>query len=213
MELMNADSQHPRSAEELDDLRTQVESAEKKLAGEFEASPRILVAAVAVLVVIGSLALPHTGSLTGVQILMGDVHAETGSLVIVSKVFVWLELLFGVLASGAALLTRRWVLSVVAGAGCGVAVVFGMLSVWSRQTTGVNGEPPSGAGIGLLLGWLAMIVLAVVWIKTIWARTAYQRDAEQHRRDASAQWEEFSRDNHIGMQRTVRPERPVTDEQ
>lgn len=205
---MNADSEDPRSAEELESLRTQVESVERKLAGEFQVGPRILVAAVAVVAVIGSLALPHTGSVTGIEIITGDPHIDGSSLVIVSKIFVWLEVLFGVFASGAALLTRRWALSVVAGAGCGVAIVFGLLSVWSRQTTGLHGEPPTGAGIGLYLGWLAMIVLAVVWIKTIWARTPFQLAAEQDRRDAASQWEDFARSNRIGN-RAPRPQRPT----
>ncbi len=206
---MNADdSDDPRSAEELENLRTEVESVERKLAGEFQVSPRILVGAVAVLVVIGSLALPHTGSLTGIEIVTGATHADGGSLVVVSRIFVWFEVLFGVFASGAALLTRRWALSVLAGAGCGVAVVFGMLSVWSRQTTGLHGEPATGAGIGLYLGWLAMIVLAVVWIKTIWARTPFQLAAEQERREAAQQWDTFARSNRIGNQ-PPRPQRPT----
>lgn len=208
MEAMNADSEKPRRADELDDLRTQVESVERKLAGEFQVGPRILVGAIAVVVLIGSLALPHTGSVTGIEILMGDPHITASSLVIVSKVFVWLEVLFGVLASGAALLTRRWVLAVVAGAGSGVAVVFGLLSVWSRQTPGVHGEPPTGAGIGLYLGWLAMLVLAIVWIKTIWARTSFQLAAEQQRRDAAQEWDDFARNNHIGNQ-PPRAQRPT----
>ncbi|MET9328580.1 hypothetical protein [Tsukamurella sp. NPDC003166] len=207
---MNADSENPRSADELDGLRTQVESVERKLAGEFQVGPRILVAAIAVVAVIGSLALPHTGSVTGIEIITGDPHVAGSSLVIVSKVFVWLEVLFGVFASGAALLTRRWVLSVIAGAGSGVAVVFGLLSVWSRQTNGLHGEPPSGAGIGLYLGWLAMVVLAVVWIKTIWARSPFQLAAEQDRRDAAQEWEDFARSNRIGN-RAPRAQRP-TDE-
>ncbi|NKY18121.1 Rv2732c family membrane protein [Tsukamurella spumae] len=204
---MNADSENPRSADELEGLRTQVESVERKLAGEFQVGPRILVAAIAVVAVIGSLALPHTGSVTGIEIITGDPRVAGSSLVIVSKVFVWLEVVFGVFASGAALLTRRWVLSVIAGAGSGVAVVFGLLSVWSRQTNGLHGEPPSGAGIGLYLGWLAMIVLAVVWIKTIWARSPFQLAAEQERRDAAQEWEDFARSNRIGngVPRAQRP--------
>ncbi|GAA1073246.1 hypothetical protein GCM10009648_06010 [Tsukamurella spumae] len=207
MGFMNADSENPRSADELEGLRTQVESVERKLAGEFQVGPRILVAAIAVVAVIGSLALPHTGSVTGIEIITGDPRVAGSSLVIVSKVFVWLEVVFGVFASGAALLTRRWVLSVIAGAGSGVAVVFGLLSVWSRQTNGLHGEPPSGAGIGLYLGWLAMIVLAVVWIKTIWARSPFQLAAEQERRDAAQEWEDFARSNRIGngVPRAQRP--------
>ncbi|MGX9296845.1 hypothetical protein [Tsukamurella paurometabola] len=205
---MNADSENPRSADELESLRSQVESVERKLAGEFQVSPRILVAAIAVVAVIGSLALPHTGSVTGIEIITGDPHIDGSSLVIVSKIFVWFEVLFGVFASGAALLTRRWALSVIAGAGCGVAVVFGLLSVWSRQTPGLHGEPPTGAGIGLFLGWFAMIVLAVVWIKTIWARTPYQLAAERERRDAAQEWEDFARSNRIGTQ-PPRPQRPT----
>ncbi|TWS20298.1 hypothetical protein FK529_08615 [Tsukamurella asaccharolytica] len=192
----------------MENLRSQVESVERKLAGEFQVSPRILVAAIAVVAVIGSLALPHTGSVTGLAIITGDPQIEGSSLVIVSKIFVWLEVLFGVFASGAALLTRRWALSVIAGAGCGVAVVFGLLSVWSRQTPGLHGEPPTGAGIGLFLGWFAMIVLAIVWIKTIWARTPYQLAAEKERRAAAQEWDAFAQSNRIGHQ-PPRPQRPT----
>ena len=46
-------------------------------------------------------------------------------------------------------------------------------------SSGAARRTGTGAGIGLFLGWFAMIVLAVVWIKTIWARTPYQLAAER----------------------------------
>ena len=55
----------------------------------------------------------------------------------------------------------------------------GMLAVWSRQTVG---RAAPGPGIGLIIGWIAVIVLTFHWARVVWSRTAVQLAAEEERR-------------------------------
>jgi hypothetical protein len=195
-------ARRPRSeSDDLADLRAEAEAAERKVAGEFEPSARLVVGSIAVCAAMVALLLPHTGSVSGLDILFSDAKSDAGAVVITSRVFVWLSAVFGVLISALALLTRRWVFAVIAGAGCGVSVVFGLLSVWSRNTPGLHGEPPSGVGVGLLLGWAAALVLTVVWIRTIWTRTSYQLALEEERRAAARDWEDDLRERNERFRR------------
>lgn len=184
------------AADGLSGLRAQMESAERKVAGEFEPSGSLVVGSIAMCAVMVALLLPHTGNVSGLDILFGDDRADGAAVVITSKIFVWLSLVFGVVLSGIALLSRRWIIAVIAGGGCAVGVVFGVLSVWSRNTTGLHGEPPSGVGVGLLLGGFALTVLAVVWLRTIWSRSRYQLALEDDRRAAALEWEAQLREQH-----------------
>jgi heme exporter protein D len=94
-------------------------------------------------------------------------------------VFCWLALVFGVGFSMLALLTRRWGLAWIALAGSTVASFTGLLAVWSRQTAPAHHPGP---GIGLIIAWLTVIVLAFNWARAVWARTALQLAAEEERR-------------------------------
>jgi hypothetical protein len=94
-------------------------------------------------------------------------------------VFVWLVLVFSVGFSILALLTRRWAVAWVALAGSAVACPLGMLAVWSRQTVG-TAHP--GPGIGLIVAWIAVILLTFHWARVVWSRTAVQLAAEEERR-------------------------------
>ena len=93
--------------------------------------------------------------------------------------FTWLALVFGVGFSMLALLTRRWALAWIALAGSTVSSLLGLLAVWSRQTA--PGSYP-GPGIGLIVAWLAVIVVTYHWARAVWARTALQLAAEEERR-------------------------------
>src|SRR4029450_4401712 len=93
-----------------------------------------------------------------------------------SRVVLWLALVFGVGFSMLALLTRRWALAWVALVGSGLASVFGMLSVWSRQTAAA-GAP--GPGVGLVIAWIAVILLTFHWARVVWSRTAVHLAAEE----------------------------------
>ncbi|MBM4494195.1 hypothetical protein GS436_15535, partial [Rhodococcus hoagii] len=97
----------------------------------------------------------------------------------------WLALVFGGVFSILALVTRRWVLAWVALAGTAVSTVFGMLAIWSRQTLPVADASGAGPGIGLILGWITVIVLTFHWLKVVWTRTAMQLAAEEARRNAA----------------------------
>jgi hypothetical protein len=83
-----------------------------------------------------------------------------------------------------ALLTRRWALAWIALSGSAIASVIGMFAVWSRQTAGA-GHP--GPGIGLIIAWVAVILLTFHWARVVWSRTAVHLAAEEERRRAAAE--------------------------
>ncbi|MCX2932207.1 hypothetical protein ORI20_18190 [Mycobacterium sp. CVI_P3] len=164
--------------------RSEIEAAERKVAGEIQPGGRAMVVAILVFVLLVSLILPHTGDARGVDVLMGDSKALNVGIALPSRLFTWLVLVFGVGFSMLALLTRRWVLAWIALAGSALASAVGLLAVWSRQTA-AHGHP--GPGFGLLLGWLAVIVLTFHWARVVWTRTAVQLAAEEQRRIAAAE--------------------------
>ncbi|WP_433612337.1 Rv2732c family membrane protein [Prescottella agglutinans] len=162
------------------------EAAEKKIAGEIDPGVRAVVVAVCVLVLLLSFTLPHAGSANGWDVLVYAQSAVDEHIKLPSRIFVWLALVFGGVFSVLALVTRRWVLAWIAVAGTAVSAVFGMLAVWSRQTLPLAESGSAGPGIGLILGWITVIVLTFHWIKVVWSRTAMQLAAEEERRRAAA---------------------------
>jgi hypothetical protein len=59
-----------------------------------------------------------------------------------------------------------------------------MLAVWSRQTA--PGDYP-GPGIGLVVAWLAVILLAYHWARVVLTRTALHLAAAENRRRLAAE--------------------------
>lgn len=171
---------------QFEQFRNDMEQAERKVAGEIDPGARAMVVAVLVLVLAGSLALPHTGAARGFDVLQGDHVALAESIALPSRVFVWFAAVFGVICSMLALVTRRWVLAWIAVAGSAVACVFGVLAIWSRQTLSV-GQPGGGPGIGLVTGTLVTMVLTFHWIRVVWSRTALHLAAEEQRRLAAVE--------------------------
>ena len=110
--------------------------------------------------------------------------AGKAAIALPSRVFSWLALVFGVGFSMLALLTRRWALAWVALAGCAVASAAGLLAIWSRQTV-ASGHP--GPGVGLIVAWIAIILLTFHWARVVWSRTIVQLAAEEQRRQSAAQ--------------------------
>ena len=170
------------SPDEFEAYRADLEAAERRVAGEIDPGARALVVAILVFVLVVSFILPHTGAVRGVDILMGDDKAIAAGVALPHRIFCWLALVFGVGFSMLALLTRRWTVAWVALAGSAVGSAIGLLAVWSRQTAAA-GHP--GPGVGLILAWITMIMLAFHWARVVWTRTAVQVAAEsQRRRDA-----------------------------
>lgn len=171
------------SGSKFEDYRADLEAAERRVAREIDPGKRALVVAVLVFALLVSFLLPHAGSARGVDVLLGNQAAIDVGITLPSRVFCWLALVFGIGFSMLALLTRRWAVAWVALAGTCVSVATGMLAVWSRQTA-LHGNP--GPGIGLILGWIAVIVLAFHWARVVWTRTAVQLAAEEQRRREAA---------------------------
>ena len=169
---------------EFDDFKGDIEDAERRVAREIDPGARALVVAILVFVILLSFLLPHTGGARGLDALVGSDAAVSEAVALPSRVFLWLILVFSVGFSILALLTRRWALAWVALAGSAVACPIGMLAVWSRQTVA---EPHPGPGYGLVLAWIAVILLTFHWIRVVWSRTAVQLAAEEARRAKMAQ--------------------------
>lgn len=167
------------------EIRADLEAAERRIASEIDPGARAMFVAVAVLVLLGSFALPHAGSANGWDVLSFAPDAVAEEIGLPSRIFVWFALIFGALCSMLALVTRKWVLSWLALAGSAVTIVFGMLSIWSRQTLPAD-SPAAGVGIGILVGWFAMMVIAFHWARVVASRTIAQLEAERDLREVVA---------------------------
>ncbi|GJF09859.1 hypothetical protein NGTWS0302_24830 [Mycolicibacterium cyprinidarum] len=168
---------------EFDDFKGELEAAERRVAREIDPGARALVIAIFVFVLLVTLVLPHTGGAKGLDVLIGSDAAISNGTALPSRVFTWMALVFGIGFSILALLTRRWALAWIALAGSTVASFLGLLAVWSRQTAP---EPYPGPGLGLVLAWLAVILLAYNWARVVLTRTALQLATEEHRRREAA---------------------------
>ncbi len=175
-----------RGEQEFDDFKGDIEAAEWRVAREIDPGARALAIAVFVFVLLATLVLPHTGGARGLDVLIGSDAAISNGIALPSRVFAWFTLVFGVGFSMLALATRRWALAWIALAGSTVSSFLGLLAVWSRQTAA---EPYPGPGIGLVLAWLAVILLAYNWARVVLTRTALQLAAEEQRRRAASERE------------------------
>jgi hypothetical protein len=165
----------------FDEFKGDIEAVEQRMAREIDPGARALVVAILVFVILVTFVLPHTGSAKGFDVLVGNDVALREAIALPSRVFTWLVLVFCVGFSMLALLTRRWGLAWIALAGSAVACPIGMLAVWSRQTVA---QPHPGPGIGLIICWIAVILLTFHWARVVWSRTAVQLAAEEERRKA-----------------------------
>jgi hypothetical protein len=172
-------SRGERNQSGFDEYKNEIDDAERRVAREIDPGARALVVAILVFVILLTFVLPHTGSARGLDVLVGDDAAIREAIALPSRVFTWLVLVFSVGFSILALITRRWGLAWTALAGSAVACPIGMLAVWSRQTVA---EPHPGPGIGLIVAWIAVILLSFHWARVVWSRTAVQLAAEQERR-------------------------------
>ncbi|WP_227985208.1 hypothetical protein [Nocardia spumae] len=184
---------NPGESKVFEQFRGDLEAVERKIAGEIDPGSRAMVVAVAVFVLLLSLVLPHAGHARGLDVVLYDATAQAEHIGLPSRVFEWFVIVFGIGFSSLALVTRRWALAWVAVAGSAVGSVFGVLSIWHRQTPGLGNYHGAGPGIGLILAALAIIVLTFHWIRVVWSRTALQLEAEERRRAAAAEQEERDR--------------------
>jgi hypothetical protein len=144
--------------DELAALDAELRRAERRAEHRVDPGPSALVVSVAMLVLIGSLMLPWTGSVRGWEVLAG-----LAPLGLLPPLFAGTSLAFGLVCSALALALRWFGLVWLAAVGCGISVVTGVWAIWSRQVAVPAGA--TGAGIGLVLAVLAVLVLAGTWAR------------------------------------------------
>lgn len=172
--------------------RPDYDLAEKRIDSEIDPGVRAVVVAALVMLVLLTLALPHAGGASGFDVLSGGGEAGRESIALPSRIFVWFVLVFSVVFSVLSLVTRIWALAWIALVGSAIATVFGMLSIWSRQTLPAD-ETGGGPGLGLILGWILVAALTFHWLKAVWNKTNAQLAAQERRRAASVEAEQDSR--------------------
>lgn len=154
--------------EELSQLDSELAGAQRRAERRFDPGASAIVIACAILVLMVAAFLPWGESAVGWRVLTGADWI--GPL---PRVFATTAIVFGVFVSAAALIVRRWGLAWLAAIGCGFSILDGMGAIWSRLTVradGIGVAPSSGPGIGLVLAWLAIIVLTGAWVRLAWSR-------------------------------------------
>jgi hypothetical protein len=148
---------------EVAGLVAQLDQAEQEVSRTVELGKRGFVISVLVFVLIIGQLLPWVGGHVGWQVLVGRGGP-------VPQLFAATSTGIGIVASALALATRRWWLAWVAAVGSWFSCVDGVLSIWSQQSSHANGAVGGGPGIGMIIAWIAIILLAVQWMKAAWSR-------------------------------------------
>ncbi|GAA1243501.1 membrane protein [Prauserella halophila] len=148
----------------VDELGADVDAAVSRAAKTIEPGRSGFTISVVVFVALVALLLPWAGGEPGWRMFAGDGGA-------IPLLFASTSSLFAILASAAALVTRRWWLSWICTVGCWVSSVDGMLAIWSQQSSPVSGHPGAGPGFGMILMLICVVVLAVQWTRLAWSRS------------------------------------------
>lgn len=149
-------------------LREQIDEVGRRSERRFEPGMRAVWIAVAVLVLLIAATLPWVEHTPGWQVLFGELTTAKVAG-IAPRVFLAIAFLFGVLGSVVALLVRRYVAAWVCSLGADLSILFGILSIWSQQTTSSHAAGP-GPGPGLVLAVVAVVALAVLWGGIAWKK-------------------------------------------
>ena len=163
----------------FEQFKGDIEDVERRMAREFEPGSRALVVAVLVFVVLLSLILAAHRRRQGLRRAGG--RGRRGQRRGVAAVA-------GVHVAGAGVLGRLLDAGAAdppVGTRVGRPGGFGG-RLPDRDARGVvaadRGRAVPGPGIGLVIGWIAVIVLTFHWARVVWSRTAVQLAAEEERR-------------------------------
>lgn len=149
---------------ELSRLDAELGDLPRKVARRVQPGGSAVVIGAGVAMLLFAVTLPWQGASSGFDALVGA--AGVGPL---PRLFAWTAIAFGVLVSVLALVLRRWGLAWLSAIGCGFSIVDGVLAIWSRQT-GVGDAVGEGPGVGLVLAWLAIVLLTAAWARLAWSR-------------------------------------------
>lgn len=154
--------------DDLSGYRDDLAEIEARVARDIEIAWRGPAIAIAVTAAIAGLALPHTR--TGALPSWALLPAPPGSVSAPVQIFIGFVIVFGVGCSALAVLTQRWAAACIAMAGTGLGTVLGVFAYWSQQAMPATAQT-GGAGIGLLVDWVAMAALTVLWVPLVAGRS------------------------------------------
>lgn len=154
--------------DDLSEYRDVLSQLEKKVLGTVRLGAGGKALSVCAGLVCGALLLSYEGLTSGWGVLgaiFGMSEANVGFLTVLA---VASSIVFGVLSTAFALVTRRLLSAFIAFLGCALALVFGILAVWSQQTS-LDSTAHSGPAVGVVVGTAVMAVMMVQWLCVIGA--------------------------------------------
>lgn len=141
-----------------------------------------LTSAVLLFLLAGALALPHSEGVRGFDVLFFTDVAQQQQTSLPSHIFVLLYSVGTILFGAIMIMTQKWWAAGIAwGASC-VATVYGVLSIWLRQSgrgADPNFEEFGAPGIGMYISLILVFGLALALAGVAWARTPEQKDLEE----------------------------------
>ncbi|MDZ7915085.1 MAG: hypothetical protein U5O16_25175 [Rhodococcus sp. (in: high G+C Gram-positive bacteria)] len=152
--------------DDLSEYRDVLSQLEKKVLGTVRLGAGGKSLAVCAGLVCSAFILPYEGSTSGWGVLGAIFGMSEANLGFLTVLAVASSMVFGVLSTVFALVTSRLLSAFIAFVGCALAVIFGILAVWSQQTS-LDSTAPSGPAVGVVVGTAVMAVMVVQWLCVI----------------------------------------------
>ncbi len=164
--MSSSDERKPESLD-IAHLREQVDAVERGVMRRIDPGIRAMVIAVCALVLIVAAILPWVSGNSGWAVVSGA--ANLVSINVLPRIFGVGVYVFGLLGSAITLAVRRWSLAWLCTLGCGFFTVFGLVSIWSQESSPSH-QPGPGPGVGLDIALVVMLVLTITWARVVWSR-------------------------------------------
>ncbi|GAA3529801.1 membrane protein [Amycolatopsis ultiminotia] len=145
------------------ELSEEIDEAGRRAARTVELGRRGFTISVLIFVLLVALLLPWAEGHAGWQALAGAAGG-------IPQLFAATSTGIGVLAGAVALVSRRWWVAWCCAAGGWFASVDGLLAIWSQQSAHASGATGGGPGLGMIIAWIATLVLATLWMRTAFSR-------------------------------------------
>ncbi|MEL4154443.1 hypothetical protein [Corynebacterium bovis] len=171
-----------RQRELLEPYAAEPRAAERAAAGEVDPRAQFPVLAVAVVVLLVTFFLPHSGEVKGIDVLFNTRTAQDFLTTVPERVYAWLAFGAGCLLTVGTLVSRSAVVAWVNWALAGVGWWYGIFAIWMRQSRPPT-EPGVGPSYGLIIGVIALFVIFATMFTVILQRTSFQRALAALRRE------------------------------
>lgn len=162
--------------------RDNIVAAEKRAAGTVNVTHQLPVLVIALVVVLVSLFLPHSGSVRGFDVLFDSSLAQRMDTTWIEHIYIWVALIGGVLLPVGTIVSKSSLVAWFNWFFSGLGWIFGFFSIWVRQTRPMtsSGQGPS---YGVILATIALVILFVTLCTVVFRRTHLQTILAQIRRE------------------------------